>query len=149
MTKKTFILTAIVSCAWIATSFAATIPAGATLIVRTVDNISSHDRVGKTFTAKLDQDVAVNGKAMLPAGTKVFGRVETSRGNQRRSEPLTVNLTSISIGGRTIPIKTDGAFQLEAKPTTAGQLRTGVSVGPFKVTPGTKMNFKLAQPVNL
>jgi hypothetical protein len=149
MTKKTFILTAIASCVWVATSFAATIPAGATLIVRTVDNISSHDRVGKTFTAKLDQDVAVNGKAMLPAGTKVFGRVETSRGNQRSSNPLTVNLTSISIGGRTISIKTDGAFQLEAKPNTARQLRTGVSVGPFRVAPGTKMDFKLAQPVNL
>ena len=149
MTKKTFILTAIASCVWIATSFAATIPAGATLIVRTVDNISSHDRVGKTFTAKLDQDVAVNGKAVLPAGTKVFGKVETSRGNQRSSNPLTVNLTSISIGGRTIPIKTDGAFQLEAKPNTARQLRTGVSVGPFKVTPGTKMQFRLAQPLNV
>jgi len=149
MTKKTFILTAIASCVWIATSFAATIPAGTTLVVRTVDNISSHDRVGKTFTAKLDQDVAVNGKAVLPAGTKVFGRVETSRGNRRSSNPLTVNLTSISIGGRTIPIKTDGAFQLEAKPNTARQLRTGVSVGPFRVAPGTKMQFRLAQPLNV
>jgi hypothetical protein len=149
MTKKTFILTAIASCVWVATSFAATIPAGATLVVRTVGHISSQDRVGKTFTAQLDQDVAVNGKAVLRAGTKVFGRVETSQGNRSRSNPFTVNLTSISIGGRTIPIKTDGAFRPEAKSKTARQSRAGVSVGSFTVPPGTKMEFRLAQPLNL
>ena len=146
---KTFLSISI--CLWITAQFssAATVPAGTTLVVRTTDAISSHDRVGKTFTAQLDQDVVVQGKVALPAGTKVFGRVETSRGNQRSSNPLTVNLTSISIGGRTIPIKTDGAFQLEAKPKTARQAATGVSVGPFRVAPGTKMQFRLAQPLNL
>ncbi len=49
MTKKTFIVTAIASCAFIATSFAATVPAGTTLVVRTLNTIQSTDRVGRTF----------------------------------------------------------------------------------------------------
>ena len=151
MTNKTFILTAIASCAWIATSFAATIPAGATLVVRTVDNISSHDKVGKTFTAQLDQDVAVNGKAVLRAGTKAFGRIEASRANTRQSAPLTLNLTDVSVNGHKVPIKTVGGFEPEntSKPRTTRGARAGVSVGSFTVPPGTKMEFRLAQPLNL
>jgi hypothetical protein len=146
---KTVVLIAIASGACISASFAATVPAGTTLVVRTMDAISSHDRVGRTFATQLDQNVAVNGKVLLPAGTKVFGRIETSRGNPHRSNPLTVNLTSISSGGRTVPIKTDGAFQPEAKSKTARQSRAGVSVGSFTLPPGTKMDFRLAQPLNL
>jgi hypothetical protein len=128
---------------------AATVPAGTTLIVRTVDSIASRDRVGRTFATKLDQDVAVQGKTLLPAGTKVLAKVETSQADSRRPDPLSVNLTSVSIGGQTVPIKTDGAFQLQAKPKTARQMRTGVSVGSFTVPSGTKMQFRLAEPLNL
>ncbi len=149
MTKKTLILIAISSCAWIAASFAATIPAGTTLVVRTVDAISSHEKVGRTFNAQLDQDVAVNGKTALRAGTKVLGRIEASRGNRRVSNPLTVNLTSVSVDGRTIPIKTVSGFQPGAKPLTARQAAAGISVGSYVVQPGTKMEFHLAQPASL
>ena len=58
---------------------AATIPAGTTLVVETLDTISSQDRVGKKFAAQLDRDVVVNGTVLLRAGTKVVGKVETSR----------------------------------------------------------------------
>jgi hypothetical protein len=153
MTKKIFILSAIASCVWIATSFAATIPAGATLVVRTVGNISSQDRVGKTFTAQLDQDVAVNGKAVLRAGTKVFGRVEASRANPRQSAPLTLNLISVSVNGQTVPIKTVSVEpEYKGKPKSARGARAragGMSVGSYLVQPGTKMEFQLAQPLNL
>ena len=138
-------------CVWLTAPFlsAATVPAGTTLVVRTGATISSRDRVGRTFVTQLDQNVAVQGKTLLPAGTKVLARVETSQADSRRPDPLSVNLTSISIGGQTVPIKTDGAFQLEAKPRTARQMRTGVSVGSFTVPSGTKMQFRLAQPLNL
>jgi hypothetical protein len=79
MTKKTFILIAMASCAWIAASLAATIPAGTKLVVQTIDAISSRAVVGRTFTARLDQDIAVNGKVVLRAGTKVLGKIEASR----------------------------------------------------------------------
>ena len=149
VTKKTFILIAIVSCAWIASSFAATIPAGTTLVVRTLDTIHSNDRVGRTFTAQLDQDVAVNGRAVLRAGTKVLGRIEASQANPRNSRPLTLNLTGVSVNGRTIPIKTVSGFQLENKVKGGRAAGRGITVGPFVAPHGTKMEFRLAGPLNV
>jgi hypothetical protein len=149
MIKKTSILIAIATCALIASSLATTIPAGATLVVRTLNTIHSTDRVGRTFTAQLDQDVAVNGKAVLRAGTKVFGRIEASQANPRNSQPLTLNLTGVSVNGRTIPIKTVSGFQLENK-AKVGRARTrGISVGSFVAPHGTQMEFRLAQPLNI
>src|SRR5690349_25146644 len=96
MTKKTFIVTAIASCVWVASSFAATIPAGTTLVVRTLNTIQSTDRVGRTFTAQLDRDVAVNGKVVLRAGIKFDGKIESSQAIPRQSTaPLVLNLTDV------------------------------------------------------
>lgn len=151
-TKKTFILIAIASCAWIAaaqSSFSATIPAGTTLIVRTLNTIHSNDRVGRTFTAQLDQDVAVNGKAVLRAGTKALGRIEASQANPRNSRPLTLNLTDVSVSGRTIPIKTVSGFQVENKANRGRAAGRDLSVGPFVAPHGMKMEFRIAQPVTL
>src|SRR4030095_3279908 len=149
MTKKTFILIAMASCAWIASSFAATLPAGTTLVVRTLNSIQSTDRVGRTFTAQLDQDVAVHGKVVLRAGTKFDGKIEASQANPRNSQPLTLNLTDISVNGRTIPIKTVSGFQLENTAKVGRARARGVSVGPFVAPHGTRMEFRLAQPVNI
>ena len=148
MTKT---LLSISICFWMTAAFlsAATVPAGTTIVVRTGVTISSRDRVGRTVVTQLDQNVAVQGKTLLPTGTKVLAKVETSQADSRRPDPLTVNLTSVSIAGQTVTIKTDGAFQVEAKPRTARQMRTGVSVGSFTVPSGTKMQFRLAQPLNL
>jgi len=151
-TKKTFILIAIASCAWIAaaqSSFSATIPAGTTLIVRTLNTIHSNDRVGRTFTAQLDQNVVVNGKVVLQAGTKFHGKIEASQANPRNSQPLTLNLIDVSVNGRTIPIKTVNGFQLENKAKVGRAKARGISVGSFVAPHGTKMEFRIAQPVTL
>jgi hypothetical protein len=147
--KHPKLITVLAVTAGITSSFAATIPAGTTLVVRTLDTIHSTDRVGRTFTAELDQDVAVNGKAVLRAGTKVFGRIEASQANPRNSRPLTLNLTGISVIGRTIPIKTVSGFQLENKAKTGRAKLRGISVGPYVAPHGTKMQFRLAQPLNV
>jgi hypothetical protein len=149
MTKKTFILIALASCAWIASSLAATIPAGTTLIVRTLNTIHSTDRVGRTFTAQLDQDVAVNGKAVLRAGTKFHGKIEASQANPRNSQPLTLNLTDVSVNGRTIPVKTVSGYQLENTAKVGRAKTRGISVGPFVAPHGTKLELRLAQPLNV
>ena len=149
MTKKTFILTAIACCAWVAASFAATVPAGTTLVVRTLNSIQSTDRVGRTFTAQLDKDVAVNGKVVLWAGTKFDGKIESSQANPFRSGPLIVNLTDVSMNGRAIPIKTTSGFEVQ-NISKHGALRArGVTVGPFVAPHGTRLQFRLAQPVKL
>jgi hypothetical protein len=148
MTKKTFALTSIASCAWVASSFAATIPVGTTLVVQTLNTIHSTDRVGRTFTAQLGQDVALNGKVVLPRGTKVLGKIEASQVNPRNSEPLTLNITDISVNGRMIPIKTSGGFVIENVAKGRAKVR-GITVGPYVAPHGTRMQFRLAQSVNL
>ena len=149
MTRKTSVLIAIASCVWIATSFAATIPAGTTLVVRTLNTIHSNDRVGRTFTAQLDQGVVANGKVVLQAGTKFHGKIEASQANPRNSQPLTLNLTDVSVNGRTIPIKTVSGFQLENIAKVGRAKARGISVGSFVAPHGTKMEFRLAQPLNV
>jgi hypothetical protein len=127
---------------------ATTIPAGTPLTVRTVSSVSSNDPVGRTFAAQIDQDVAVKGNVLLKAGTKAFGRIRSSRANPRKSEPLSLQLTSISVNGRNVAVKTN-SVQAESSPRTARQMRTGVSVGTTVVHPGSKMQFQLTRAVTL
>src|SRR5207244_6501257 len=144
MTRKTFIVTAVATCAWIPTSFAATVPAGTTLVVRTLNTIQSTDRVGRTFTAQLDQDVVVNGKVVLRAGIKFDGKIESSQANPFRSGPLILNLTDVSINGRTIPIKTVSGFQVQNLAMRAGARARGITVGPVVAPRGIRLEFRLA-----
>jgi hypothetical protein len=146
MTKKTFILIAIISCAWNTSSFTATIPAGATLAVQTVSSVSSSDPVGRTFAAKLDQDLAVKGSVLLKAGTKAFGKIKSSRANPRKNEPLSLELTSVSVNGRNVAVKTN-SFEPGSPTRTARQARYGHTAGTLVVSPGTKMQFQLVQAV--
>ena len=123
---------------------AATIPAGTTLNVSTASSISSQDPVGRSFAVEIDQNVAVKGTVLLKAGTKAFGKIKSSRANSRRSEPLTLELTSISVNGRNVAIKTH-SVQPGSPTVTARQARYGHTAGTLTVTPGTKMQFQLAQ----
>src|SRR6266700_2596282 len=150
MTKKPFILIAILSGASVAASSlnAATIPAGTALTIKTVSLISSKDAVGRTFAAQLDQDVAVKGQVLLKAGTKAFGKIKSSRANPRKSEPLTLVLTSILVNGRNVAVRTN-SVQPGSPSRTAQQARHGFTAGTLVVTPGTKMQFQLTRAVTL
>jgi hypothetical protein len=147
MTKT---LLSISICVWITAQFssAATVPAGTTLVVRTLNAIHSDARTGTLFKAKLDQNVMVQGRLVLAAGTILSGRVETSQRSRGSSNALTVNLDSITSGGQTIPIKTAGAFKPQQGLRTTRHGRS-ISIGPFTVPAGTKMEFRLAEPLNV
>src|SRR6266496_5511500 len=149
MNQHKFIPLIAITCASVAASSlnAATIPAGTTLNVSTASSISSQDPVGRTFAAKLDQDVAVKGTVLLKAGTKAFGKIKSSRANPRKSEPLTLELTSISVNGRNVAVKTN-SVQPGSPTRTARQARHGFTVGTLTVSPGTKMQFQLVQAVS-
>jgi hypothetical protein len=58
---------------------ATTLPGGTVLKVRTLEPVSSNDKAGKKFAAQLDTDLIVRGKVTAPAGSQVYGRVESSR----------------------------------------------------------------------
>ena len=150
MIRKKFITVITIVCVCCAASLlnATTIPAGTTLAVQTASSISSQDPAGRSFAAKLDQNVAVKGTVLLKAGTKAFGKIKSSRANPRKSEPLTLELTSISVNGRNVPVKTN-SFQPGSSPRTGRQAFYGHTAGTLTVTPGTKMQFQLAAPLNL
>ena len=141
---------AVICCGCIAASSAnaATIPAGTTLTVSAVSSFTSKTPVGRSFEGRLAQDVSVNGRAVLKAGSKAFGKIASSRHNPRRNDPLTVELTSISMNGRNVPVKTN-EFQPGHPATTGRQARHGFTAGTLVITPGTLMQFQLLQPVTL
>ena len=129
-------------------SFGVTIPAGTPLVVRTLHGIASIDAPGTRFPAQLEKDVVVNGKVVLPVGTKVSGQIATSKRTHASSQRLSVNITSVQVGGRSLPIKTAGAIGLEQSDL---KTRRGVSVSKYsyQVPSGRKIEFRLAQPLNL
>lgn len=151
MTTFVRLATVAVACLIMQAAIAVTIPAGTTLVVRTLHNVSTADAPGKTIAMQLDKDVAVNGKVALPAGTKISGRVETSKRTSSRtnSQDLTMNITGAQVDGRNVPIKTTGA----ANPGNplARTTRRGVQVSTYnyQVPMGTRMQFRLAQPIQL
>jgi len=104
--------------------------------------------VGRTFAAQIDQNVAVKGTVVLKAGTKAFGKITSSRANPRKSAPLALELTSISVNGRNIAVKTN-SVQPGSPTVTARQAHYGHTAGTLTVTPGTKMQFQLGQAVTL
>jgi hypothetical protein len=136
------------SCLSAASLNAATIPAGTVLDVKTASSISSQDPAGRTFAAQLDQDVTVKGQVLLKAKTQAFGKIKSSRANPRKNEPLTLELTSISVNGRNVSVKTN-TVQPGSPPRTGRQARYGHTAGKLTITPGTKMQFQLAAPLNL
>ena len=125
---------------------AATIPAGTTLTVSTVSLVTSQSVVGRSFEAKLAQNVSVKGNVVLQAGTKVFGKIASSRANPRKSGPLSVELASIDVNGRRTAVKTN-SVEPHGPPQTARQAQYGHTAGTTVVNPGTRMQFQLLQPV--
>jgi hypothetical protein len=68
---------------------AVTIPGGPSLFVRTLDQVSSNDKAGKSFAARLDSNLVVKGKVVVRAGsnrisplgrTRLRGTSTSSRG---------------------------------------------------------------------
>jgi hypothetical protein len=53
------------------------------------------------------------------------------------------------VSGRKLPIKTSGGFAIENKAKVGRARARGTSVGPFVAPHGTRMEFRLAKPVNL
>lgn len=148
--KKRLIGITSAALAWVAVNSApgATIPAGTSLIVRTLETITSVDAVGTSFPVQLADNVVVNGKVVLPAGTKLTGKVVSSRRTVSSTQRLQVDLTQAMVGGRTIPITTTGASQLD---NTRFKTRNDVSVSRagYTVPAGRVIQFHLAKPVQI
>lgn len=147
--KKILILIGLTMLVWLVPrdSPAATVPAGTALIVQTLHAVSSTDVQGTRFATRLAHNVTVNGKVILPAGTKFSAKVQTSRRLASSSQRLTVDLTDVQIGGHVIAIRTTGARELSNDYKTKRGVQ--VSRGTYTVAAGKHLEFHLAQPLNL
>lgn len=148
--KKRFICIAIPALGLLAanTALSATVPAGAVLVVRTLETITSVDTIGTRVPMELTNNVAANGKVVLPAGTKLMGKVTSSRKMISSNARLKVDLTAVTVGGRSIPVKTTGASQLD---NNRFKTRNDVSVSRagYAVPAGRVIQYHLAQPIQL
>jgi hypothetical protein len=148
LAKVIAVISVVCTCVAASSANAATIPAGTTLTVSTVSLVTSQSVVGRSFEAKLAQDVSVKGNVVLKAGTKVFGKIASSRANPRKSGPLSVELASIEVNGRRIPVKTN-SMEPHGPPQTGRQAQYGHTAGTTVVNPGTRLQFQLLQAVTL
>src|SRR5262245_16316000 len=85
------------------------VPTGTVLVVRLAAEVSSATaQVGNRVQGFLDQDLAANGRMVVPSGGKVYGIVAAvDAGSKMKGQPsLSVTLTDMQITGRLISVKT-------------------------------------------
>ena len=109
-----------------------TIPTGTTVSIRLIDGLDSEkNQVGDTFHASLSTPIVIDDQVVLPKDADVAGRVVNvkSAGKFAGESNLTIELTSISVNGKTYNIQTDqwwkngtGAGKKTAAKTGGGAL---------------------------
>jgi hypothetical protein len=65
-------------------------------------------KLGRVFAARLDVNLFVKGRVVIPAGGKVYGRVMSSRSEGRMfgQSKLALSLRKIVVDGRPVAIST-------------------------------------------
>lgn len=115
-------------------SLAQTIPAGTPITVRVGQQISSGTaKVGDRFDATLARNLMVGGKTLAKAGSPARGKVTAVKSSGRLHAPgqLSIRLTSVQVGGRTVPLST-GSYHIEGKSHTksnATKIGGGAALG--------------------
>jgi hypothetical protein len=107
---------------------ASTLPGGTVLRVHTLEPVSSGDKTGKKFAAQLDTNLILKGKVTAPAGSIVYGRVESSR--SAGQSKLALSLTQIVVNGRPVAIATESYEESGPRigRTTAGRATGGTAM---------------------
>jgi outer membrane lipoprotein SlyB len=85
------------------------IPAGTQLTVRLIDSLDSErNQTGDTFHATLGAPIVLDDQTVVPSGTDVVGHVVEvkSAGRFAGNSALTLELTSLSLNGKTYNIQT-------------------------------------------
>ena len=126
----------------------ARVEAGTRLRVRMVDGIDSRTAVvGDRFAASLETGLGLDGVAILPAGTKLYGQVAELRATGPVATRLKLELTQLMLQGQLMPIVT-GPHQL-AETESAGPARASTIPARPGVGAGSVLEFRLLQPFEL
>lgn len=153
-----------------------TLPYGTTLLVRMMDSVSSKNKAGANFTTRLEYDLVVNGVKVVPAGTVIYGRVQSSTQARRAfgKSTLDIRLSQMVPNGSPISIATSsyeeageasirkaarGAAAGAAVGAIAGDAGKGAAIGAtasllkkgqtITIPPGALLEFTLSQPVTV
>ena len=149
------------------------------LLVRMMDSISSRNRVGSTFTTKLEYDLVVGDSVAIKGGTKIYGKVKSATQARRAigRSTLDIRLTQLMINGKPVPFTTsaykaagEASIKKAARGAAAGAIigsiadgsdgagkgaAIGATLGALRkgqtvtITPGALLEFNLAQPLKL
>jgi hypothetical protein len=160
----------------VAVPSAVTLPAGTTLLVRMMDSISSKNQAGASFSTRLEYDLVVDGVRAAPAGTVIYGKVQSSTQARRvfGKSTLDIRLAQMVPFGSPVPIYTTGYQQAgeasirkaargaafgAAVGAIAGDAGKGAAIGAtasllkkgqtITIPPGTLLEFTLTQPANI
>lgn len=104
------------------------IPAGTTLTVRMIDPVDSRtDRVGQSYRASLDEPIMVNGDVVVQRGADIVAKLvnDQQSGRMTGKTVLTLDLESITVDGRNIPVATQEVERASGSRTKKTGLATG------------------------
>ena len=141
------------------------LPEGTPIPIRLKSALSSAwSHAGDTFSATIDEPVAIDGQTLIARGTPATGRVleakpsASSRGSSLESslEPgyLRIVLVSLNVGGRTVMIETSSIFakggsREERNPATGATSGANQKDKDIVFGKDRRLNFRLAQNVDL
>lgn len=155
-----------------------TLPTGTLLLVRMMDSVSSKNSAGANFTTKLEYNLVENGVVVVPAGTVIYGKVQSSTQAKRArgKSTLDIRLAQMVVRGTPVPVSSssfkeagDASIKKVAKAATVGAVignntgdgdggqgaAIGAGVSMLKkgetvtIPPGTLLEFTLTQPVTI
>jgi hypothetical protein len=147
--------------------------------VRMLDSVSSRNRVGATFSTKLERDFYVGKVVAIKAGTRIYGEVKAATQARRAvgQSTLDIRLNELHLGGKPLPISTGGfavaaerGVRKAARGAAAGAIIGGIADGSdgagkgaalggalgamrrgstITISSGTLLEFSLAKSVKL
>jgi hypothetical protein len=121
------------------------IPAGTRLQVRLRDPIDTRlAAVNDVFHASLESGLGLDGKVIVPTQTPVSGRVSEVQEGGGGGGPLKLELTQLLLQGHQIGLVT-GSQSVSPPASPAGD----PAAAPGGIQPGTLLEFRLLQPVDL
>jgi hypothetical protein len=108
----------------------ATLPSNTDVLLRLNDQLSTQtSRTGDNFPLTVVNDVMVDGRVVIPAGTRAVGQVtwRTGRGGFGKAGKMEIQLRYIELNGRRIPIS--GFHRQEGDGNTAGTVGAVIGAG--------------------
>ena len=124
--KKTFLISAILTCAAAAIAVAAldSIPAGTQIAIRTNDRIRAKTADGQIYSGVVSNDVADgNGSVLIPRGSNAELEVRRIAGNE-----IAIDLESMTVNGKRYAVTADEDVQSNRNGVGKNK-RTGAFVG--------------------